>query len=132
MDKHIVPGSYVFSGDIVGIVECGTADRASGKIDRFQHGKRCEHAGAADRHLDAKQLGLFFIRRILESGRPFGCVRQLTDLFAVGKAVELYHGTVDIKGKRRAFCAEAFNFSVYFVKIRKRAVGRRNRKALLF
>ena len=94
-----VPQTHIPFSDDVDIVQGRPGYGGSGQLYRFQNGGRGQHARPAHLYFDIQQPGDLLFRRVFEGGGPFGGGRPFSQNGALGQAVDLHHGAVDVVGQ---------------------------------
>ena len=91
-----IPDIHPQLGDEILVMQRRAAHRCSCQLNRVKFRRRRDGAGAPYLQRDAAQHRFLFLRRVLERHRPFGVFGGAAQSLPVGKAVHLYHGSVDL------------------------------------
>ena len=96
-DDHLVALPDVLAGEVLLVVEGGSAHGHAADLDRLQHRVRDHVAGAADVHADLLQLRDRGRGRELEGDRPAGLAPDDAQLALRLEVVDLHDDAVDLE-----------------------------------
>ena len=95
LHDHVVALADVLEPHLLLVVQRGDAHLRAADDHRLQHRERCEHAGAAHRHLDLPQPRHRLFRRKLVRRRPARFAAHRAQLALEREVVHLDHHAVD-------------------------------------
>ena len=131
-DTDGIPHTHILFPDKIPVVQCSTADGGSCKPYRLQNRIGCQHAGASNCDDNILQYRFLDLRRVFIGRSPAGIFCRRTQYITQGKAVDLNHGTVNIKIQLAAAVTHSFNFLLNVSGIRINRIAWRHRKAQFF
>src|SRR5690606_22925494 len=109
LDDDDISLADVFARDLFFVMQSGTGDGAATYEYGLQLGYRGKHSGAPDLNGYVAQPGLHLLGLVLIGHGPAGRFGRVTDALALGKGIELDHGSIGFGGEPMALHIQTTN-----------------------